>query len=381
VSKRLAALALALTALLVAAAPASAGTASDWIRTGRSTMPLNYYQGVTSDDDGHVFFDGVFTGLYRTDTKLKEQARTLDVIDPGAKQNPGFNHIGDITFDNADGGRIILPLECYDASKNPSNTCGVGGFGVADPDTLAWKYWVKLDPADIPKAMWAETSPDGKLIWTSSGNDLLAYNTADVSRANGQPASADGPTIRPAKRVVGAVPAHGITGAVFVGARLFVAGQDGDAFRVSSIDLTTGQSRPEIKETIRGESEGLDTFRGLGGSFHWMVMPFPQGGGQPSFESDKGSLLHYKAEPTALELVVTPRSVKAGRRTRFAFRVSDDNGDPVKGATVKLLHARARTDARGRAKVTATPPKAGRFSAVATKKGLKTARAVVRSSR
>ena len=371
-------LSLSLSLMTVMTAAAEAGTASDWIRTGRSTMPLNYFQGVTHDDDSNVYFDGVNVGLYRTNTKLKQEAQNLDVIDPAAKQDPGFNHIGDITFDQAEGGRIILPLECYDGSKSPSNTCGIGGFGVADPETLTWKYWVKLDPADIPKAMWAETSPDGKLIWTSSGNDLLAYNTADVSRANAQPGGA---VIRPARRVVGAVPAHGITGAVFVGPRLFLAGQDDDNMQVSSVDLTTGKSRPEIKETISGESEGLDTFRGLGGTLHWMVMPIPQGGNPPTFERDKGSLLHYKADPTALELVVTPRNVKAGRRTRFAFRVSDDNGDPVKGATVKLLHARARTDARGRARVTETLPKAGRYTAVATKRGLKTARAVVRSSR
>jgi hypothetical protein len=379
---RILALALATGALLgAAAAPASAGSASDWIKTGRSTMPLNYYQGVTHDNRGNVYFDGVFTGLYRTDTKLRQEAQNVDVIDPGVKQSVGFNHIGDITWDKAEGGRIVLPLECYDASKTPSNTCGIGGFGVADPKTLAWEYWVKLDPADIPKAMWAETSPDGRLIWTSSGQDLLAYNAADVSRADAQPASNDGPAIRPARRVVGAVPAHGITGAVFVGPRLFLAGQDGDRFQVSSVDLTSGRARPEIVETISGESEGLDTFRGLGGSFHWMVMPFPQGANPPSFERDKGSLLNYKARPTALELVVTPRRAGAGRRTRFGFRVTDDNGDPVKGATVKFSHERARTDARGRATITATLRAPGRYTAVAAKRGLKTARAVVRSSR
>ena len=380
-SKRLTTIALALGALLSAAAPASAGTAGDWIKTGRVTMPLNYFQGVTHDDEGNVYFDGVNVGLYRTDLKLKQEAQNLDVIDPGAAQNPGFNHIGDITWDEAEGGRIILPLECYDRSKSPANTCGIGGFGVADPGTLTWEYWVKLDPADIPKAMWAEVSPDGKLIWTSSGDDLLAYNTADVSRANAQPASADGPTIRPVRRVVGAVPAHGITGAVFVGPRLFLAGQERDAFQVSSVDLTSGAARTEIQETISGESEGLDDFRGLGGSLHWMVMPIPQGGNPPSFERDKGSLITYKTDPTALELVVTPRSVKAGRRTRFSFRVSDDNGDAVKGATVKLLGMRARTNSRGRASVTATAPKSGRYTASAAKKGLKTARVVVRSSR
>lgn len=340
-------------------------------------MPLNYYQGVTHDNRGKVYFDGVFSGLYRTDTKLKEEARNLDVIDPGARNDPGFNHIGDITWDAAEGGRIILPLECYDASKNPSNTCGIGGFGIASPKTLSWKYWVKLDPADIPKAMWAESSPDGKLIWTSSGNDLLAYSASDVVPANAQPG---GVAIRPVKRLVGAVPAHGITGAVFVGPRLFVAGQEGARFQVTSIDLTSGKGTPEIEETINGESEGLDTFRGLGGSFHWMVMPISETG-PPTFESDKGTLLHYKSRPTALDLAVTPRTVRSGRRTTFAFRVSDDNGDPVKGATVAFARVRARTDARGRAKITQTLPRSGRYTAVATKRGLKLAHAVVRSSR
>jgi hypothetical protein len=374
--KRLAALTIALACLTVA--PAQAGTAADWIQQGRSTMPFTYFQGITHDDRGRLFFDGICCGLYRTDAKLKEEAATPNAIDPAAQQDPGFNHIGDITWDKAEGGRIILPLECYDPTKNPANTCGIGGLGVADPDTLGWKYWVKLDPADIPKAMWAEASPDGKLIWTSSGKDLLAYNAADVRPANAQPA---GPSIRPARRLVGAVPEHGVTGATFVGPRLFLAGQDGDSFQVSSVDLTSGKARAEIQETIKGESEGLDTFRGLGGTLHWMVMPVPQAGGSPTFAPGKGTLLHYKAQPTALELVVTPRSPKAGRRTRFSFRVTDDNGDPVKGATVRLLGSRARTDARGRAKITVTPPRTGRYTASAAKKGLKGAKAVVRSSR
>ena len=369
---------LVLFLLLSLTAPATAGTASDWIRTGRSTMPLNYFQGVTHDDRGNVYFDGVNVGLYRTDTRLREEARNLDVIDPAAKQDPGFNHIGDITFDKAEGGRIILPLECYDPSANPSNTCGIGGFGVADPDTLTWKYWVRLDPADIPKAMWAEVSPDGTLIWTSSGQDLLAYNASDVNPANAQP---NGATIRPVRRVLGAVPARGITGAVFVGPRLFVAGQQGNDMRVTSIDLTTGSSRLEIRAAISGESEGLDTFDGLGGTLHWMVMPIPQGGDPPSFERDKGSLLHFKPRPTALDLVVTPRRVRPGRRTRFSFRVSDDNGDPVRGATITFAHARARTNTRGRATITRALARTGRYTAVARKRGLRSARAVIRSSR
>jgi hypothetical protein len=370
------AVALSLIALF-AAAPASAKDPGRWKPTGRSPMPLNYYQGVTHDDRGKVYFSGVFEGLYRTDAKLNEEARNLDAIDPLAKATVGFNHIGDITWDAAEGGRVILPLECYDASKTPSNTCGIGGFEVSDPDTLQSRYWVKLDPADIPKAMWAEVSPDGSLIWTSSGDDLLAYRAADVTRANAQP---DGPAIRPARRLVGAVPAHGITGAVFVGDRLLLAGQDDTRFRVTSVDLATGRSRLEIETTISGESEGLDTFAGLGGSLHWMVMPFPPGGRQPTFEKDKGSLLHFKAHPTALELTATPATARAGRRTRFTFRVTDDTGAPVKGATVSLAGARARTNGSGRASLTVALPKRGRYAARVTKRGLRAGRALVRSS-
>ena len=374
--KRLTVLALGLA--LLSTAPAQAGRAGDWIRTGQSTFPPQYFQGITNDDR-NVYFSG-FLGIFRTDKRLRQEVANEDVIPQAEKQNPGFNHIGDITFDEAEGGRIILPLECYYPQQNPANTCGIGGFGVADPGTLQWKYWVRLDPADIPKAMWAEVSPDGNQIWTSSGQDLLAYNASDVSPANAQPGGA---TIRPVRRLVGAVPAHGITGAVFVGRRLYVAGQDRNSFQVTSIDLTTGSGRLEIQETISGESEGLASFRGFGGTFHWMVLPVPQGGdpGPPTFARDKGTLLSYKTDPTALELTVTPRRAKAGRRTRFSFRVVDDNLDPVEGATVRLAGLRARTNARGRANVMATLSKPGRYTAAATKRGLKTARAVVRSSR
>ncbi len=369
---------LAVALFLSLTAPAAGGTAADWIRTGESTFPIGYFQGITNDDDD-VYFSG-FVGIFRTDMRLRQERANEDVIDPAAKSDPGFNHIGDITFDEAERGRIILPLECYYPQQNPANTCGVGGFGVADAKTLAWRYWVKLDPADIPKAMWAEVSPDGRLIWTSTGQDLIAYEASDVRPANAQPA---GPTIRPVRRLVGAVPAHGITGAVFVGPRLFLAGQDRNRFEVTSVNVTTGVARREIQETISGESEGLASFRALGGTFHWMVMPVPQDGdpGPPTFTRDKGTLLQYKARPTALALTVTPRVATIGRRTRFAFRVTDDNGDPVKGATVKLSKARARTDARGRAKVTETLRSPGRYTAVASKRGLRRARAVVRSSR
>ena len=62
---------------------------------------------------------------------------------------------------------MLLPLECF--FPFIGNFCRTGSIGVADDDTLQWRYYVKLDPAFIDKAMFAEVSPNGKLLWTSNG--------------------------------------------------------------------------------------------------------------------------------------------------------------------------------------------------------------------
>ena len=117
---------------------------------------------------------------------------------------------------------MLLPLECF--VPGVGNTCGTGSFGVADPSTLGFRYYVKLDPTQIKKAMWAETSPDGSLIWTSSGDDLLAYRSNQVTAANAAPS---GPLLQPVRRLVGAVPPSGVTGAVFSDGKLLLAGETG----------------------------------------------------------------------------------------------------------------------------------------------------------
>ena len=58
---------------------------------------------------------------------------------------------------------------------------------MADPATLQLRYAVALDPADIPKAMWAEVAPGGDELWTSSGSDLLAYDTAAIAAGAAAP--------------------------------------------------------------------------------------------------------------------------------------------------------------------------------------------------
>src|SRR5512132_8496 len=178
------ALLAATAAAIVVAAPASAADPARWRISDVRNVPLEYFQGLTHDPAGNRYFDGVFEGLYKTDADLVERVRALVAL-PASVQALGFTHIGDFTWNPAEGGRLILPLECYTpGGPNGGNTCGTGSFGVADPTTLAFRYYVKLDPAEIPKAMWVEASPDGRLLWTSSGQDLLAYRASDVSQAN-----------------------------------------------------------------------------------------------------------------------------------------------------------------------------------------------------
>src|SRR4051795_12035988 len=258
------AVALLVLATCLAAAPARAADPGRWRLTGTTTLPILYYQGVTADPARNFYFDGIYVGLSRTAPRFTETARPADVIPPDVHAREGYNHIGDISWDRAEGGRILLPLECYVPNgPNGGNPCLPGSIGVGFPRTLQWLHSVKLDPAEIPKAMWNEVSPDGTLLWTSSGDDLLAYRSADVTRANAAPVH--GP-IHSVRRLRGAVPPSGITGATFVGDRMFVAGQDGGPFRVWSIDLTTGRRQLEIERQIVGESEGLVTASLKGGT-------------------------------------------------------------------------------------------------------------------
>jgi hypothetical protein len=273
---------------LATSGPAQGEDPGRWIETGHANVPLEYFQGITSEHKQNLFFDGVFVGLYRTDSRLNEEARNTNVIPPAVRQTEGYNHIGDLTWDRSEHGRLLLPLECF-----LNSVCGRGAFGVADPDTLQWRYYVNLDPSFIDKAMWAEVAPDHRLVWTSSGSgdDLLAYRLSDIDPRNAGP---DGPRLRPVRRLVGAVPPSGITGATFYKKRLFLAGQDGPGpFQVWSVDLGDGSRQLEIEREIVGESEGLDVVKTLGGVLHWLIVPFQTGGQPPTYGEGHSALVHF----------------------------------------------------------------------------------------
>ena len=356
---RTAALGLALALLL--SAPASARDPGRWTLTGWSSVSNLYWQGVTTAGPGQpMFFSGIFTGLHRTARSLRQTGSVDPVIPDSVKAAEGYNHVGDIGYQ---GGRVLLPLECYTpGGPNGGNTCGTGSIGVADPSTLAFGYYVKLDPAEIPKAMWVEASPDGELLWTSSGPDLLAYRSADVSAANAAPGAAP---IHSVRRLAGAVPPSGVTGAAFYKGRLLLAGAQGTTYQVWSVDVATGARRLELELTrVQGEAEGLAQIPLLGARLHFLVAPLAS---KPTFGPTVG-LLHFTTGHWANRgLTVKGRAQKANTLRPRVNVIVTRSRKPVAGAAVHVAGVRAVTNGRGRASVGLALGVPGRFAALVQK--------------
>jgi hypothetical protein len=109
------------------------------------------------------------------------------------------------------------------------------------------------------------------------------------------------------------VPPSGITGATFVGDRMFVAGQGGGPFRVWSIDLATGERRLEIERRIVGESEGLVTAALKGGTLHWLIQPFTTEPKPPTYGANHATLLSFRATGGATPAPAVPGGQAAPR--------------------------------------------------------------------
>lgn len=76
-----------------------------------------------------------------------------------------------------------------------------------------------------------------------------------------------------------------------------------------------------------------------------------------------------EARRSALRVSVSPRRIRAGRRTRFRVKVRSADPSCRGRARVRLGHHRLRADRRGRAVVITRPRRAGRFSVAARRKG------------
>ena len=363
-----------MVAALAAPGPAVGADPGRWRLAQADSVPLSYFQGLTHSVAGSWFFDGITVGLFRTDRRLVQKADNPSALTPDLTAQ-GFNHIGDLTWDAREGGRLLLPLECYvPGQPNGGNTCGRGAIGVADPATLKLRYAVGLDPADIAKAMWAEVSPGGSELWTSRGRDLLAYDANAI--APGAPAP-----LRPVRRLVGAVPPSGVTGAAFYRGRLLLAGQDAGALQLWSVDVTG--ATPAVLELelpgVAAESEGLDVLDARGGMLHWLLSPFPPGGAKPTYGTGHSELLTFvPAAQARLRVRVAPAHVVAGRRARLTVTVTQSYGGRVhrvEGARVSIATTHALTGPDGAARVAVRRSKPGSLRITATKERLLAGRA------
>jgi hypothetical protein len=247
---------------------------------------------------------------------------------------------------------------------------------VADPATLRLRYAVALDRADIAKAMWAEVAPGGHVLWTSSGRDLLAYDTAAIAPGAGPP--------RPIARLAGAVPPSGITGAAFYRGRLLLAGDDAGALQVWSVDLT-GASPPRLEIELPGvvaESEGLDVLDARGGVLHWLLSPIVPGR-VPTYGSGHSELLTFvPATDAGLRVRAAPSRIPTARATtvtatvtaRYAGRVHR-----VQGARVSAAGTHAVTGHDGTARLRLRRAHPGPVRLVATKQQLTAGSVTVRA--
>jgi len=349
---RAAALAIGLVGAWPAVPPAQAARATGrWVVAQERAVPLQWFQGLAhAPGGGQRFFVGIFQGVTRTDRALRPRLRTEAAIPPDVEAQYGFNHVGDPTYDTAEGGRLLLPLECFVlGAPNGGNTCGRGAIGVLDPLALTWRYLVLLDQAEIAKAMWAEVSPDGSLLWTSSGADLLAYRTADLIPATAAPAA----PIRAVRRLPGAVPPGGVTGAAFQRGRLLLSEPGAGRLRIWSVDVMgAGARRLEATLPVDAEAEGLDVLPTGDGLLHWLLSPVVLGR-TPTYGFGHSEIVSLVPRAAARLRVSVAR--RAGRlAVRVAMRLLG-RARPVAGALVGADGSRGRTDAAGRVTLRSRP--------------------------
>src|SRR5262245_42357694 len=71
-----------------------------WLLTGASSVPVSYWQGLTSPPDkSSSFFTGFAEGLWRTTPTLAQTAGVANAIPAAVRQAEGYNHIGDPSWD------------------------------------------------------------------------------------------------------------------------------------------------------------------------------------------------------------------------------------------------------------------------------------------
>ena len=155
------------------------------------------------------------------------------------------------------------------------------------------------------------------------------------------------------RRLAGAVPPSGVTGAAFRGGRLFLAGAQGTTYQVWSVNLATGARRLEVElKNVQGEAEGLHVTSLLGGTLHFLVAPLARS--RPS--APTVALLHFT--PGRPGLRVSASATRRGIASSAREGARDAARQPGGGREGR------RSRARGRARTRTAPPRSGLRSSI-----------------
>ena len=130
---------------------------------------------------------------------------------------------------------------------------------------------------------------------------------------------------------------------------------------------------------MAAESEGLDVLDARDGLLHWLLTPFPPGGGKPTYGPGHSELLTFvPAADAKLALRVAPTHVVAGRATRVTVTVTHRYGGRVHrvpGARVSVGTTHALTGREGTARLTVRRSRPGTLRVTAAKQQLAAAHA------
>src|SRR4051794_5007244 len=223
--------------------PAAAPHVGRGRAAGPDRIPLTWYQGVAAAPSGDFYFSGLLGGLYRTDRSLNLLRERGDIIPP-ALRRVGYNHVGDLDWDPREHGRVLIPLECYPCSGSPRPA----RVAVAGTAALRWHYAVRLAAAGLRKVTWLAV--DRRLVWTSSGSDLLAFRADAIARRATRAVTA-------IRRVHNVLPGTEFTGGAFAAGSLWLARDLGATRELWRIDLRTQRRTRVMRLRGRSESEGL----------------------------------------------------------------------------------------------------------------------------
>jgi hypothetical protein len=104
--------AAALAALFAAAPAAQAADPGRWKLTKARNVKIAYNQGITAVGSSAFSFSSNQI-IFLTDRALRQRRENTQILPADVVAAEGYDHIGDLTYDRAEGGRLLLPLECY----------------------------------------------------------------------------------------------------------------------------------------------------------------------------------------------------------------------------------------------------------------------------